>query len=108
MPTKTATVPSHLWLDERGRPWIDDKNVKVIEVIEALMAKDWSVKQYQEDYSNYLTLAQVHAALTYYYDHQAEMDAEIERQRQEDETAWQAQGTDTALHRRLRAAGLIP
>jgi uncharacterized protein (DUF433 family) len=108
MPTKTATVASHLWLDERGRPWIDDKNVKVIEVIEALMAKDWSIKQYQEDYNNYLTLAQVHAALSYYYDHQAEMDAEIERQRQEDEAAWQAQGKDTALHRRLREAGLIP
>lgn len=78
MATKTATVPSHLWLDERGRPWIDDKNVKVIEVIEALLANGWSVEQYRLDYDNFLTLGQIHAVLSYYYDHQADMDAEIE------------------------------
>lgn len=108
MPTKTATVSSHLWLDERGRPWIDDKNLKVIEVIEALMANGWSVEQYLQDHHNLLTLGQIHTALSYYYDHQAEMDAEMEQQQQADLAAWQAQGSDTAVHRRLRAAGLIP
>jgi uncharacterized protein (DUF433 family) len=79
MTTKTATLPSHLWLDERGRAWIDDRNLKVTEVIEALMANGWSVNQYLEDHDNYLTAGQVHAALSYYYDHQQEIDAEIER-----------------------------
>jgi uncharacterized protein (DUF433 family) len=83
MPTKTATVPSHLWLDERGQAWIDDKNVKVIEVIEALMANGWSVQQYLTDFDNYLTPGQVHAALSHYHDHKAEYDAEIERDQKE-------------------------
>ena len=108
MPTRTAEVPSHLWLDERGRAWIDDKNVKVYEVVEAMMANGWNVKQYQEDHDNYMTLAQVHAALSYYYDHQTEFDDEIKRQCEEDHAAWLAQGKDTPVHRRLRAAGLIP
>lgn len=31
----------------------------------------------------HLSLAQIHAALAYYYDHQTELDAEIQRRRQE-------------------------
>jgi hypothetical protein len=30
--TKANTVP-HIRLDEQGRPWVDDTNVKVIEVV---------------------------------------------------------------------------
>ena len=31
--TRTATPMPHIWLDERGRAWIDETNVKVIEVV---------------------------------------------------------------------------
>src|SRR5271168_3798331 len=102
MPTKTATVPSHLWLDERGRPWIDDSNLKVIEVIEALMANGWNVKQYLEDRDHYLTAGQVHAALSYYHDHQADMDAEIENDYQEYERL-RAENMKTPQHQQLMA-----
>jgi uncharacterized protein (DUF433 family) len=102
MPTKTATVPSHLWLDERGRPWIDDKNIKVIEVIEALMSNGWNVQQYLEDYDHRLTAGQVHAALSYYYDHRTDMDAEIERDRQEYERL-REESRKTPEHQRLMA-----
>lgn len=44
----------------------------------------------------HLTLAQVHAALAYYYDHQAEIDAEIAAVMSEDE-----------LGRELREAGAV-
>jgi hypothetical protein len=54
-----------------------------------------------------LSLAQIHAALSYYYDHQAEIDAEIERQvRKVDALA--AQASDSPFRRRLRAAGKLP
>jgi hypothetical protein len=33
MNTKAATPTAHIWLDEQGRGWIDDANVKVIEVV---------------------------------------------------------------------------
>lgn len=102
MPTKSATVPSHLWLDERGRPWIDDSNLKVIEVIEALMANGWNVQQYLADFDYYLTPGQVHAALSFYYDHQTEMDAEIKHASQEYERL-RAESMKTPEYQRLMA-----
>jgi uncharacterized protein (DUF433 family) len=69
----------HIHLDERGRAWIDDANVKVIEVVLDHLAYGWSAETIQENHPH-LSLAQVYAALAWYYDHQTEMDAEIEQQ----------------------------
>jgi uncharacterized protein DUF433 len=55
----------------------------------------------------HLSLAQIHAALSYYYDHQQEFDAAIERQLQEVE-ALAAQAADSPLRRRLRTMGKLP
>ena len=33
MTTRTPTETAHIWLDERGRAWIDDTRVKVIQVV---------------------------------------------------------------------------
>jgi uncharacterized protein (DUF433 family) len=76
--TKAETVP-HIRLDEQGRPWLDDTNVKVIEVVLDHLAYGWNAETIQENHPH-LSLAQVYAALAWYYDHQAEMDAEVERQ----------------------------
>src|SRR6266516_4435929 len=75
---KAGTVP-HICLDDTGRPWLDDSNVKVIEVVLDHLAYGWSAETIQENHSH-LSLAQVYAALAWYYDHQPEMDTEIERQ----------------------------
>ena len=75
----TVTMP-HIRLDEQGRPWVDDTNVKVIEIVLDHQAYGWSAETIQENHPH-LSLAQVYAALAWYYDHQSEMDAEIERQR---------------------------
>jgi uncharacterized protein (DUF433 family) len=104
----TPVTTTHIWLDDRGRPWIDDTNIKVIEVVLDKIAYGWSPEDIHREHSDYLSLAQIHAALAYYYDHKAEMDAEIERQRKEAEALWLAQGRDTPIHRKLRAAGKIP
>ncbi len=62
----------HIHRDERGVAWIDDSNVKVVEV-----ALDYQQGQSADaihaEYPS-LTLAQIHAALAYYYDHQPEID----------------------------------
>lgn len=75
------TAPSlpHIHFDEHGRPWIDDTNVKVIELVLDHLAYGWNAETLQENHPG-LSLAQVYAALAWYYDHQSEMDAEIERQ----------------------------
>jgi len=75
------TAPSlpHIHFDEHGRPWIDDTNMKVIELVLDHLAHGWNAETLQENHPG-LSLAQVYAALAWYYDHQADMDAEIERQ----------------------------
>ncbi len=104
----STTPPAHIKLDDRGRAWIDDSNVKVIEVVLDKLTWGWSPEEIYEQHGRYLSLAQIHAALSYYYDHQAEFDAELERQDKEYKALKAAQGSDTPLHRKLRAAGHIP
>lgn len=66
-------------MDEQGRAWIDDANVKVIEIVLDHIDYGWTAEAIQENHSA-LTLAQDYAALAWYYDHQAGVDAEIEGQ----------------------------
>jgi uncharacterized protein (DUF433 family) len=75
----TGAISPHICLDDQGHPWVDDTNVKVIEIVLDHLAYGWNAESIQENHSN-LSLAQVYAALAWYYDHQAEMDAEIDRQ----------------------------
>lgn len=77
--TSTIETVAHIHCDERGRAWIDDSNVKVIEIVLDHLAYGWTAETIQENHPH-LSLAQVYAALAWYYDHQAAMDAEIEQQ----------------------------
>ena len=70
MPVEAAT---HIWLDDRGVAWIDQANVKVVEVVLDKLAQGSSPEEMHYQYPH-LSLAQIHAALAYYYDHQSELD----------------------------------
>jgi uncharacterized protein (DUF433 family) len=73
-----AVINSLIEMDEQGVPWISGANTKVVEVVLDKIAHNSSHEQVHEQYSH-LSLAQIHAALSYYYEHQAEVDADIER-----------------------------
>jgi uncharacterized protein (DUF433 family)/uncharacterized protein YuzE len=103
----STIVTNHIVLDERGRAWIDDTNVKVIEVALDKLSEGWGPEKIHEQHPH-LSLPQIHAALAYYYDHKAEFDAEIERQLQDYLALREAQGNNTPIHQKLRAAGKIP
>ncbi len=100
------TTTAHIHLDARSRAWIDDTNTKVIEVILDKLANGSSPEEIHFQHSH-LSMAQIHAALSYYYDHQAEFDAEIERQLQEFDEL-RAQVEDSPIRKRLRAMGKLP
>ena len=101
----TAYLVNHIRLDERGIAWIDDTRSKVIEVAMDHLAHGWSAEEIHRQHPH-LTLAQTHAALAFYYDHQAEFDMGIsESLARADEAA--AENTDSPGRRRLRALGLI-
>jgi uncharacterized protein (DUF433 family) len=69
---------SRIRLDDQGIAWIEGTQVKVIEVVLDKLAHGWSPEEMHFQHPH-LSLAQIHAALAYYYDHQTELDAEIER-----------------------------
>ena len=96
---------THIRLDERGVAWIAESNVKVIEVAMDQTAYDWDAAEIHAAHPH-LSLAQIHAALSYYHDHKAEMDAHMEQQmenyrRLRIETAGQL--TQADVHARLLA-----
>jgi uncharacterized protein (DUF433 family) len=101
----SQTTTAHIHLDDRGVAWIDDTNTKVIEVVLDKLAHGSSPEEIHFQHPH-LSLAQIHAALSYYYDYQQAFDAEIARQLQEVETLM-AQAGDSPLRRRLRALGKL-
>lgn len=102
----SVVKPAHICLDNAGVAWIDDTNVKVIEVVLEKLAHGSSPEEIHFQYPH-LSLAQVYAALSYYHDHQVEFDAEIQRQLEEVD-ALAAQADDSPVRRRLRRAGKLP
>lgn len=82
-------------------PRIAGTGFKVVLLVSDHLAYRWDAEQLHRQYPQ-LTLGQIHGALAYYYDHQAEVDRELEeRLQQADEL--RAQLEDPSLQERLRA-----
>jgi uncharacterized protein (DUF433 family) len=96
-----AVLNSLIELDADGRPWITGANTKVVEVVLDKMAYGWSPEEMHHQHPH-LSMAQIHAALAYYYEHQDELDADMERQTRYVEEL-RAQQPDSPLRQRLRA-----
>ncbi|MBC7909559.1 MAG: DUF433 domain-containing protein [Pyrinomonadaceae bacterium] len=73
---------AHIEIDENGVAWIGDTKVKVIEIVIDKIAHGSSPEEMHFQYPH-LSLAQIHAALAYYYDNQAALEAEIKQRWQE-------------------------
>src|SRR5712692_3016318 len=96
-----AVLNSLIEIDEKGVPWISGANTKVVEVVLDKMAYGWSPEEMHRQHPH-LSMAQIHAALSYYYEYQDEVDADIERRYQYVEEL-RAQQPDSPLRQRLRA-----
>lgn len=59
-----------------GTAYVAGTETKVIEIVLEHLAHHWHADGIQRQHPH-LSMAQVHAALAYYYDHQAELDREI-------------------------------
>jgi uncharacterized protein (DUF433 family) len=97
---------AHILQDERGVAWIGDKNVKVIEVVLDHLAYGWSADAIHEQHPH-LSLAEIHTALAFYYDHPAEFEAQIEKQTDELKILRAATGK-SLLQTRLRSVAKAP
>lgn len=92
----------HVEIRDGGVPYIAGTTMKVVELVEANQAYDWSPEELFFQFPH-LGLAKIHAALAYYWDHQVELDAEIEDRIAYGEKARLADGP-SPLVEKLRAA----
>ena len=74
----TATFATQIDLDDRGTAWIAGTKVKVMEVVLDKIAYGSSPEEIHFQHPN-LSLAQIHGALTYYYENQDAVDEQIKR-----------------------------
>jgi uncharacterized protein (DUF433 family) len=84
MPSKLA---DHIDADPQrcgGRPCIAGTRIRVQDIYVWHELQGQSPDEIVTDFKQ-LTLADVHAALAYYYDHRAEIDAEVQAERSESE-----------------------
>ena len=72
----TIASINHIVLDDKGVAWIEGTRTKVVEIVLDHTAWGMSPLEIHLEYPP-LTLAQVHAALACYYDHQPEIDRQI-------------------------------
>jgi len=88
-----------------GIPIIAGTRMKVVQLVLDHKAYGWSPEELQLQHPH-LSLGQIHSALAYYWDHQAEMELEIERGLQRVDELQKILKPST-LQARLKAKGLI-
>lgn len=92
-------------LSDARIPMISGTDMKVTELVLAHIAYGWSPEELHFQFPH-LTLGQIHSALAYYWDHQEELDKDIEVRLETVEKLRREIG-ETPLVARLRAKGLI-
>jgi uncharacterized protein (DUF433 family) len=93
-------------IDENGIALIAGTTTKVVEVIADHRIWGWTPEIIHREYP-YLSLSQIHAAFSYYYDHQKEIDAEID-QRERDMEELRAAQPESPGRKKLRDLGYRP
>ena len=95
----------HIILNDTRIPIIEGTTMKVVELVLAQAAYGWSAEELREQFP-YLTFGQIYSALAYYWDHQDDLDADIEaRVRKVDSI--RSSLPESPLVKRLKGKGLI-
>ena len=95
-----AIAQTLIEIDDQGVAWISDTKIKVIEIAIDKLVHGSSPEEIHFQYPH-LLLGQIHVALSYYYEHQVELDAEIQRRWKEADVLANLDA-NTPLQRRLR------
>lgn len=74
---RTETPYEHIVLVNEKVPVISGTDMKVIELVLDKLAYGWSPEELHFQHPG-LTLGQIHSALAYYWDHQEELEQDIE------------------------------
>lgn len=101
----TAIVYEHIEIDSDGVPIIAGTTMKVVDLVTAQLAYGWSPEELLFQFPH-LTLGEIYAALAYYWDHKAEMDADMARRERYAEAS-RIEAGPSALAAALRAKGYL-
>lgn len=96
------TVSSHVTVNDDRVAFVGGTTLKVREIVVEHLAHGWSPEELHFQHGGKISMAQIHAALAYYYDHKNTMDAEIDRELSDVETL-RRRLDDPLLRQRLRA-----
>jgi uncharacterized protein (DUF433 family) len=105
MATNVAPI-NHIRLDEAGRAWIDGTSYSVLDIVLDHLAHGWSPEEIHFQHYGEVSLARIHAALSYYFDHQKDLDAQIEAELRE-VAALRTRAGPSPLAARLKKQGLL-
>lgn len=100
------TVDSHIIIDENGTAYVSGTGYKVRILAGEHRYHGANAEQIRKAHPE-MTLAQAHSVLAYYYDHKAEMDADMDR-REEMVAKMRAEAGEPPFVARMKAAGLLP
>lgn len=98
----STTAWPFIEMDDNGRPCIQRTGLKVLLLIREHLVYDWDAELLRRQHPH-LTLAEIHAALGYYYEQRTACDLMLEREDQQLESL-RSQLVDPALQERLRLA----
>lgn len=102
----SVTTPyEHIVVDENGVAVVADSRMKVAQLVSEVMAYGWSPEELHFQHPH-LSMGQIHSALAYYWDHQKEIDQQIEFDLQYADSMRRA-AVETPLVARLKAKGLL-
>jgi uncharacterized protein (DUF433 family) len=101
-----ALIYPHIDVSHAGVPYITGTQTKVVEVVLDRLAYHWDADEIHRQHPH-LSLAQIHSALAYYYDHQTEMDSEIDAQLRRI-AAIRASLGESPIRLKLKAVGRLP
>lgn len=68
----------HIAVDEKGVARLAGHRIKVKHLVEVMRAQGYTAEQIQSEAYPHLSLAQIYAGLAYYYDHQQQIDQQIQ------------------------------
>lgn len=93
----------HILLNEHQEPVIAGTTMKVTELVLDHLAYGWSPEELHFQHPH-VTLGQIHSALAYYWDHQADLDRTIKQRLQTVQQLQQASPSKSVAER-LKARG---
>lgn len=102
---QVATTYEHITLNDMGVPYIKGTTTKVVELVIEVKAYGWSPEEIHFQHP-YLSLGQIYSAFAYYWDHQRELDRDIEKRTEEIEQI-RREVESPELRNRLKAKGLL-